>query len=245
MQTKQIRIHYLEHAAHETPGLIAEWAHERDHTVSGSRLYLGEPIPRLEYMDMLIVLGGPMSVHNTGTCPWLKEEKHFIERAIENNTPILGICLGAQLIAEVLGADVYPMNHKEIGFYPVTLTPDGQHHPVASALPHHFTAFHWHGETFTIPQSAQLISRSNACLHQGFTLGENIVGLQFHPEVTPKMVENFVTAGEAELDGARYTQDASTMLEKADSNELRGALFELLDRLATRVGRRMMEPMSL
>lgn len=239
----KIRIHYLEHAAHETPGLIAEWAHEREHAVSGSRLYLGEPIPRHEYMDVLIILGGPMSVHNVGMYPWLKEEKHFIEQAIELNMPMLGICFGSQLIAEVLGSDVYPMNHKEIGFYPVTLTPDGQAHPVVSALPHHFNTFHWHGETYGIPQSARLIARSNACLHQGFTLGENIIGLQFHPEVTPKLVENFVTAGEAELDGARYTQEASVMLEKADTNELRGALFELLDRLVARVGRQMMRPL--
>jgi GMP synthase-like glutamine amidotransferase len=242
---KSIRIHYLEHAAHETPGLIGEWAHERKHAVSGSHLYAGEPIPRHEFMDMLIILGGSMSVHNRGMYPWLKEEKHFIEKAIELNMPILGICLGAQLIADVLGADVYPMNHKEIGFYKVSMTPEGMTHPVTSALPHHFTAFHWHGETFSIPQSCTLLARSNACLHQGFALGDRIIGLQFHPEATPNIVENFVTANEAELDGGRYVQDASTIAEKADTPELRGPLFEMMDRLVQRIGHQNLPPIAM
>ncbi|HYM20302.1 MAG TPA: type 1 glutamine amidotransferase [Candidatus Kapabacteria bacterium] len=232
---RSLRIHYLEHALHEAPGNIADWAHERAHTVSGSRLYAGDPLPRHEYFDMLVILGGPMSIHNRTTYPWLRQEKHFIEKAIELNMPTLGICLGSQLIADVLGADVYPMSHKEIGWYSVTMTAEGIAHPVASALPHHFKAFHWHGETFSVPEGATLLCRSNACLHQGFSLGDNILALQFHPEATPKLVENFVTAGEAELEHARYIQDASSIANAAEhSDDMRHSFFEMLDRLASR-----------
>ncbi len=232
-----IRIHYLEHAIHETPGLIAEWAHERGHRVSGSRLYAEDPFPTHEYFDMLVILGGPMSVHNHEQYPWLREEKHFIEKAIEANMPILGICLGGQLLADVLGADVYPMLHKEIGFYPVMMTTEGAAHPITSALPHHFTAFHWHGETFSIPEGAHMIARSNACLHQGFILGDHIIALQFHPEITPTLAEQFVVAGESELEPGIHIQEAATILEHAETESLHGPLFELLDRMASRVVR--------
>ena len=184
---------------------------------------------------MLVILGGPMSVHNHEQYPWLREEKHFIEKAIEANMPVLGICLGAQLLADVLGADVYPMLHKEIGYYPVSMTAEGTAHPITSALPHHFTTFHWHGETFSIPEGAHMIARSNACLHQGFTLGDHIIALQFHPEATFNLVERFVIAGESELEQGIHIREAASMLETAETESLRAPLFDLLDRMASRV----------
>ena len=231
---KSFRIHFLEHAPHERPGSISDWAADRGYEVSGSRLFLDDPLPQHEYFQMLVVLGGPMSVHDVERHPWLREEKHFIERAIEHGMPVLGICLGAQLIADVLGAEVTPMNQKEIGWHEIITTPEARKHSIVSAFPERFTAFHWHGETFSIPDGATSIGHSQACMHQGFTLGDRIVALQFHPEMTPRLAESFVKEAAHELRPAPFIQDQLTILDGVHRYNGHPYFFNMLDRLAER-----------
>ena len=232
----RFRVHFLEHAHHERPGSILEWADERGFEISGSRLFLDEPLPQHQYFHMLIALGGPMSVHDVNLHPWLKIEKHFIERAIEQGMPVLGICFGAQLIADVLGAQVTPMNHKEIGWHEVITTPEAHKHALSSIFPERFTTFHWHGETFSIPAGAVNLGHSAACMNQGFTLGDRVAALQFHPEITPRLAESFVQEGAHELRPAPFVQDPQTIIDGAHRYNGQDHFFALLDRLAAKAG---------
>lgn len=231
---QKLRVHFLEHAPHERPGSILEWADERGYEISGSRLFLDEPLPKHQYFQMLIALGGPMSVRDAGNHPWLKEEKHFIEKAIEQGMPVLGICFGAQLIADVLGAEVSPMIHKEIGWHEVITTPEAHKHSLSATFPERFTTFHWHGETFSIPSGAVNLGRSAACMHQGFTLGDRVAALQFHPEITPRLAESFIREGAHELHPAPFIQDPQTILEGAHLYNGVDYFFTLLDKLAAK-----------
>lgn len=231
---KPFRIHFLEHALHERPGSISDWARDRHYEVSASRLYLDEPLPKHQYFNMLVALGGTMSVRDIATYPRLRDEKHFIERAIENGMPVLGICLGAQLIADVLGAEVVPMVHKEIGWYDVTMTPEAHKHSIVSTFPERFPAFHWHGETFSIPDGALNFGHSAACMHQGFALGDRVVAVQFHPEITPRLAESFVSAGEDELRPAPFIQDRLAIIDGVHRFNGHQYFFAMLDRLVSR-----------
>jgi GMP synthase (glutamine-hydrolysing) len=144
---------------------------------------LGEPLA-LEGHSALIVMGGPQSANDPG----LAGELRLIEQAIAGGVPVLGICLGSQLIAKALGARVYKNAVKEIGWAPVYLTPDGLEDPVFSGIASPAPFFHWHGETFDLPRGAIWLAYSGHCRHQAFRYGENVYAIQFHPEITPEMI---------------------------------------------------------
>ncbi len=137
----------------------------------------------------LIFMGGPMSA-NDGDA-YIQRELAIIADAAARGLPILGICLGAQLIARALGARVYRNPVKEIGWYPITWTPDAAADPVLAGLAGSETVFHWHGETFDLPEGAVWLASSEACRHQAFRRGGSIYGLQFHLEVTPEMIADW------------------------------------------------------
>lgn len=145
-----------------------------------------EPQVALASATGLISLGGPMSVNDP--LPWLRREEHYIREAIARAIPVLGICLGAQLLAKTLGAKVCPMQHKEIGWFPVRLTEAGQNDPVLGASGRERFWFQWHGETFDLPHGAELLAKSDLCSHQAFRMGTNLYGVQFHPEVLPETI---------------------------------------------------------
>ena len=185
-----MRIHCLQHVPFETPAYIAEWADVRGHQLSVTKLYQNEGPPRPSEYEMLVVLGGPMGVNDEQEFSWLPAEKRAIEAAIGSGRAVLGICLGAQLIASVLGARVYKNPQKEIGWFPVELTQDGRGSRVVGALPPAFTAFHWHGDTFDIPSGAVWTTRSAACRHQAFEYCDGLVtALQFHLEITTSGID--------------------------------------------------------
>ena len=151
---------------------------------------LGQPLS-LDGHSGLIVMGGPQSANDP--LPELAAELNLISRAIEAQFPVLGICLGAQLIAKALGARVYPNGAKEIGWAPVFFTSAAQSDPVFSGLPSPTMFFHWHGETFDLPKGAlpagaEWLAYSNQCRHQAFRYRKNGYGIQFHPEITPEMI---------------------------------------------------------
>jgi GMP synthase-like glutamine amidotransferase len=168
-------------------------------------------LPNLDDIDFLIVLGGPMSVNDNEQFPWLSEEKRYLRKAIFRMKPVLGICLGAQLIASALGAPVKKNTAKEIGWFPVMWTDE----MVASSpelLPA-MDAFHWHGETFDIPSGAVRIAESEGCGNQGFKLRDSVIGLQFHLESTPDSVEQIVEHCGDELVESTFVQSRRTILD--------------------------------
>jgi GMP synthase-like glutamine amidotransferase len=186
-----MKIHVLQHVPFEGIGSIAAWLETREASVSYTRFYRDDQLPPPDSIDMVIVMGGPMSVNDEDKLPWLKPEKQFIRDAIASDIPVLGLCLGAQLIANALGAPVYPNRVKEIGWFPVQAVGASEG---SFRFPQEFLTFHWHGETFDLPDNAVHLARSSNCANQAFQLKQNVIGLQFHLETTREgalaMVEN-------------------------------------------------------
>lgn len=226
-------IHYLQHVPFEDLGTIAQWARGRGAEISRTRLFVGETLPAVECFDWLVIMGGPMNIYEDARYPWLMAEKRFIGEAITAGKLVLGICLGAQLIADVLGGAVTRNAQREIGWFPVTLTAEAQQSAVFSALPPRFTAFHWHGDTFSLPPGALHTAASDACPHQAFAYHERIIGLQCHLESTCAGIEKLVTHCGDELTTGAYIQSAESMLAQ-DSylEESNRVMTMLLDRLA-------------
>ncbi|MCB2407755.1 type 1 glutamine amidotransferase [Hymenobacter lucidus] len=231
-----MRIHCLQHAAFETPGTILEWAARHDHCWSYTRLYEPQPqFPPLTGFDWLLILGGAMGVREEDRYPWLKPEKEFIKATIESGKIVLGICLGAQLLAEALGADVYPNPVPEIGFWPIHPTPAAATHPLFGHLTGPLTVLHWHADTFTLPVGAMALASSAACAQQAFVADGRLVGLQFHPELTPELLHAMLHHDGHELVPGAWVQPADLVHQQAVELAAGQAfLFQLLDQLALR-----------
>lgn len=227
-----MRIHYLQHVPFEGLGYIAQWAKDHHYGVTKTRLYEEQPFPEVSSFDCLVVMGGPMGVHDTSEHKWLTREKHFIDTALKAGIRILGICLGAQLIADVLGAKVYPNTEKEIGWHPVSRTPSVQDTPWAEFLPGTFVPFHWHGDTFDLPTGAFHLAQSRACAHQAFYYPPGVVGLQFHLESTKESIEQLILNCGDELVSAAHIQSADEIRRNNDfihsSNLVMGAIMDHL-----------------
>ena len=163
-----MRLHYLQHEPIETPGNILKWAQERGISVSSTLFYRDDRLPKLEDFDWLVIMGGSMSINDESRYRWLVPEKRFIESTINSGKKILGICLGAQLVANVLGAKVIKQMHKELGWFPVRLTGEALNEPVCRNIPSEVAVFHWHGERFDLPTGAIHLAESNACINQAF-----------------------------------------------------------------------------
>jgi len=229
-----VKIHYFQHVPFEGLGCIEQWAAEKGHAVTATRFYLDEPTPGIGEIDWLIVMGGPMNIYEDAEYPWLAREKRFIEQAIQGGKTIIGICLGAQLIADVLGGPVTRNAHKEIGWFPIGFTPEARVSELFGFLPPQMTVLHWHGDTFVLPPGAVRIARSEACENQAFVYEERVVGLQFHIEFTPASMEAILTNCAGELVAGKYIQSADQMRGQPDAEfeKINAAMRGLLDRLA-------------
>jgi GMP synthase-like glutamine amidotransferase len=226
-----MRIHCLQHVPFEGLGSLETWARQRRATVRLTRLFAGEALPEpLEY-ELLVVLGGPMGVQDETECPWLVAEKAALRTGLAAGRRVLGICLGAQLVAEVLGGRVSRNREREIGWWPVERTAAGLELAWAEALPQSFTALHWHGDTFTLPPGATQLFRSAACEQQGFAAGSQALGLQFHLESTPAGVDALMEHGPSDLAPGPFVQSAERLraATAADYARMNGLLFMLLD----------------
>lgn len=200
-----MQIHFIQHVPFESPGFILEWAQDKGFNTSFTRMYEGGSFPPIAGIDWLVVMGGPMSVHDEDQYEWLAQEKLYIRSAIDAGKKLLGICLGSQLIADVMGARVYKNEQKEIGWWPLT-TIDTKH-PLTFNFPPHFHVFHWHGDTFDLPAGATLLFSTEACRNQGYLAGTKVAGLQFHMEVDENLVAQMVQHGKAELVEAPFIQE--------------------------------------
>ena len=212
MQKRSLRIHYLQHVPFEGPGFIESWALVRGHRLTATRLYAGHRLPATEEFDWLFILGGPMNVYEESRYPWLAREKRFIGEALREGKVLIGICLGAQLLACVLGAKVTRNPCVEIGWYPVQKASQASQSSLSGFLPDSFPAFHWHGDTFEIPRGAVHLARSEACENQAFAFDERVVAFQFHLESTRESVENLIHSCPEDLAEGPFIQSPLHML---------------------------------
>ncbi|MBI2304918.1 MAG: type 1 glutamine amidotransferase [Chloroflexi bacterium] len=189
----------LQHIPHETPGLFADLAREHGISLEYVNLWEGAAIPPLSRYEALLIMGGPMGVYDEGEHPWLREELAVLGRAAWGGMPILGICLGAQLLARALGARVSRNAEGEFGFQEVALTEEGRREPLFRGFGAGVPVFQWHHDTFALPTGASLLATSPLCPHQAFRFGSKAYGLQFHVETTPEMVARWVEEGAGEL----------------------------------------------
>ncbi|WP_416307000.1 type 1 glutamine amidotransferase [Neptunicella sp. SCSIO 80796] len=222
------RVHYLQHVPFEDLGSMRPTLQKMGCQINVSRLYQSDPLPQVQDLDWLIVMGGPMAVNDEAQYPWLNEEKQFIKQVIDAGKRVLGICLGAQLIADVLGATVTSNTHKEIGWFDIRLSGEAELTWIAEIFPATMPVFHWHGDTFSTPGGAIALASSEACLNQGFVYLDRVVGLQFHLETTLQSATALIEHCGNELDGSAYVQSAEQMLADSEKFELINQLMEKL-----------------
>ena len=186
------RVFAFRHVPFEDLGLIRAPLEERAISIEYADLYLpAAPLPDVTQAAGLIFMGGPMSANDD--LPYLRQELHLISQAVARRQPVLGVCLGAQLIAKALGAQVYRNPVKEIGWFEIHLTAAAARDPLFVGVGPAETVLHWHGETFDLPPGAEWLAYSEACRNQAFRVGPGVYGLQFHLEVTPAMIEDWCT----------------------------------------------------
>jgi GMP synthase-like glutamine amidotransferase len=219
-----LRAHVFQHVPFEGPGALAPWLSRAGIDLTTTRFYESAELPDPAAVDFLIVLGGPMSVHDESRHPWLADEKRWLSRYLATGKPLLGVCLGAQLLANALGARIRPNPVKEIGWFPVTGIPHAA--PGAFRFPAAAEVFHWHGETFDLPPGAVHLARSAACENQAFQSGAAL-GLQFHLETTPATARALVENARHELVEASGIQSAAEILAAPPGRY--DALHRLLD----------------
>jgi len=226
-----MRIHVLQHVPFEGPAGIADWAARKGYPITTTLLFDHTALPDQKEFDRLVVMGGPMGVKDEIRYPWMTREKEHVREAISNGKTVVGICLGAQLIADVLGGQVYPNPHKEIGWLPIELTEQGRSSGPLASLPHRFEVFHWHGDTFALPEGAVHLARSSGCENQAFLYGGRVLGLQFHLESTPESVVDIVSNCAEDIVPGEYVQEAARIREVTEQEYVRinRALFGILD----------------
>lgn len=226
-----MRAHYIQHVPFEGLGSIEAWLHTNHYDITSTKLYDGEILPAITGIDLLIVLGGPMSVNDERTYPWLILEKNFINKMINAGKSVLGICLGAQLIANSMGCEVFPNTLKEIGWFPVkglTSKSDSTFH-----FPEEITVFHWHGETFNLPIGAVHLAESKTCKNQAFQIGSHVIGLQFHLETTSITAQGIVHNCRDELTEEQFIQSEEEILSapKEQYSSINNLMINILDYL--------------
>jgi GMP synthase-like glutamine amidotransferase len=202
----------FKHVPFEGPGTFRGEIEKRGLKYREVNLYKGDIPKNLEGCGGLIVMGGPMNVYEEKEYPFLKEEDRLIKEALSKKIPMIGVCLGAQIMAKAAGAKVSKGAKKEIGWYPLYLTEEAKSDPVFKDLPKEVEVFQWHGDTFDIPKGAVRLASSELFPNQAFRIGENAYAFQFHIEVTGDIIKNWVEINEDELEGVKDYIDSREIL---------------------------------
>jgi GMP synthase-like glutamine amidotransferase len=207
---------------------LADWAAEKNHTTTYTRVFEEATFPLIDAFDMLVIMGGVMGVYEEDEYAWMPAEKAFIKRAIEAKKKVFGVCLGAQFIAESLGAKVFPHTTKEIGWFEVEKVAQ---HKLTQKLPQTFTTFHWHGDTFNLPDNAIHLFKTEGCAQQGFVYNDHVAGLQFHMEVKEDLLNGMTENERAELIKDKYVQseeEVKSLMQQYISQQKK-FMYEFLD----------------
>ena len=230
---KKFKIHYFQHVPFEGLGSIEEWITLSGHSLTSTRFFESAVLPEISDIDWLIVMGGPMSVNNEKQYPWLAAEKKFIRQAIDEGKTVLGICLGSQLVSAALGAKVYQNKEKEIGWFDIELTCFAKSDKLFFDIENRIKVFHWHGDTFDLPEKAVLLAFSKGCKNQAYSYKDKVLALQFHLEPTISSLQEMIDFGRDELKTGKYVQTEQE-LKKYDLliESSREILFTILNRLA-------------
>ncbi|MGB9940711.1 type 1 glutamine amidotransferase [Methanosarcina sp.] len=230
-----MRIHCLQHLKNETLGNIGAWIARKGYKLTKTLLYEDSLFPDPGEFDLLLIMGGTMSVYQEEEYPWLKPEKEFVRKVIGIGKPMLGSCFGAQMISEVLGGKVTENPYKEIGWHRVRSMEgkspgDRRSSKLPSCMFPEFTGFMWHGDTFEIPASAVKLFESEACPNQGFIYNGNILGLQFHPEADRQWIRNLIRDSGHEFVSGKYIQSEKEIYGQENSfRSSRNLAFSLMD----------------
>lgn len=226
-----MRLHYLQHVPFENPGCILDWANDRNVDVQSSHLYKNDPLPDLDDFDLLVVMGGAMGANDDALYPWMSAEKQFIKSAIGAGKKIIGICLGSQFLADVLGVSVYPNLHKEIGWFPIEWTDAAHENTYTNHLPKTLDVFHWHGDTYDLPPGAVHLAKSAICQNQAFQVGETVLAFQFHLEVKEDNVKAMLANCVDELVDEPYIQSREDILAGMKNCDMvNGYITAMLDK---------------
>jgi GMP synthase-like glutamine amidotransferase len=226
-----MRINFLIHHPAEMPGAILTWAVEKGCDYNFTLLFDNEPLPGIETFDALVIMGGPMNIYEEERFPWLMAEKVFIKESIAKGKKVLGICLGSQLIADVLGSKVFRNKHPEIGWFPIILTDEGKSSELLQGIDFSEPVLHWHGDTYTVPEGAVHLLRSECCPSQAFVYKDNVLALQFHFETTNDSLSEMTDLDRASLVESEWVMTENEIMEGMKyipSNNQ--TLFKLLDR---------------
>jgi GMP synthase-like glutamine amidotransferase len=228
-----MKAHCFQHEPFEGMGAIESWLKKKKFEISYTRFFETDQLPQVQSIDWLILMGGSMSVNDEQELPWLVKEKNFIKESIRQGKVVIGICLGAQLIASALGVKVYKNVQKEIGWFPIRKDKKNPS-DLFSDWPDELVVYHWHGETFDLPSGSKLVASSEACQNQIFVLKDKkVIGFQCHPETTIESLSSLTDGCRPDLVPGRYIQTEVDMIrdEKKYAKTMHQTLFSLLDKL--------------
>lgn len=227
------RIHYLQHVHFEGLGYIETWVKKKNFSVSSTRLFESEKLPGIDDFDWLIVMGGSMSVNDVDEFPWLCGEIEFIREAVKAKKTVLGICLGAQLIAKALDAKVFSGDYKEIGWCEIQPYAMSERHRLHSLFAENQLVFQWHGDSFELPKGAVGLACSRAYANQAFVYNDTVVALQFHLEATEESIAALLEYSASDITSGIFVQSAEAILKKIGNvtavNKAMKRLLEYLD----------------
>lgn len=222
----------ITHADFEKPGVIEDWARDRQFSFKIEKPYKGEQLSSMDAFDFLLVMGGPQSVRFLDSFPYLKDEIALVQRAIAQGKRVLGFCLGAQLIGEAMGGVTEKGPEKEIGVYPISLTDKGLDDPLLAGFPETFNVIHWHNDMPGLTASSEILATSAGCPRQIVKYGEKIYGFQCHMEITHEGIKEMINAVPEDLEPSLFTQTESQLLAN-DYAPINQDMITILDRFVT------------